>query len=258
MSKRENGEKELIIDIRHLLLSLLKKAWVILIVGVIAGAAALAYTSCFVTPKYSSSVMLYVNNKSFSLGDTEVSISASDLSASQSLIDTYMVILQNRTTMEEVAERSALGYNYKQLLSMVSTGEYVGTEVFYVTVTAEDPSHAAIIANCISEVLAERIEDIIDGASMRIVDTAVVNPNKVSPNITNSVIIAFLIGAVVTAAVFAVLIIFDDTIRGEDYLADNYDLPILARIPDLTSERSDDKYGYYKSSGYYGNGGSTR
>ena len=254
MLNRGNEDNEIFIDIRYLLKALLKRAWAIIAVGVLSALVAVIYTAYFVTPKYSSSVMLYVNNNSISFGNTSVSISASDLSASQSLIDTYIVILKNRTTMEEVAKRSGLDYTYGQLLSMVSTGEYEGTEVFRVTVTSENATDAAIIANTISEVLSERISYITEErCSMRVVDAAVVNPNKVSPSITNNAITAFAIAAAACAFIFAVFIIFDDTIHGDDYISQNYEKPILSRIPDLAATGNKKKYGYYYKNRYYRN-----
>jgi capsular polysaccharide biosynthesis protein len=209
----------------------LKKSWLILIFGVIFGIFAFIQTRFFVTPKYSSSVMLYVNNKSFSISDIE--ISAGDLSASQSLIDTYMGILMNRTTMEEVAEKAEVDYNYVQLMNMVSAEKLEGTELFYVTVTGADPYEAAHIANCISEVLSDRIEGIIDGCSLRLVDKAVPNLRKVSPNIVMQVLKYFFVGCFLMGLIIAVYVILDDTIRSEDYISKTYDLPILSIIPEL-------------------------
>ena len=236
--------QELFIDWRHILTSLFKKLWLIVVCGFLCGVVAFVYASFFVTPKYSSSVMLYVNNKSFSLGEMDVSISASDLSASQSLIDTYIVILKNRTTMEEIAEKAGVDYHYSTLMGMISTSKVEGTEVFKVTVTSEDPYEATHIANCISEVLPGRIEDIIDGSSMRTVDSAVVNLGKVSPAIASNTIKAFVIGCFLMAAIVALFAVLDDTIRSEDYISQNYDLPILAIIPDFESKSG--RSGYYR------------
>ena len=253
MRRNEGNETEIVIDVKRILLALLKYAWAIIVAGVIVAFAVFTYNSRYVTPKYSSSVMLYVNNKSFSVGDS-FSISAADLSASQSLIDTYIVILKNRTTMEEIIERAEVDYSAGELKSMISTSKIDGTEVFTVTVTSEDPYEAAHIANCISDVLPHRIEEIVDGSSMRIVDTAVVNLNKISPNITKQTVTAFIGTVFAVAALVAVLSFFDDTIRSEQNLADNFNLPILSRIPDLKMGGSHGKrgYGYYKRGyGYY-------
>ena len=232
MKKNEENEKEFVVDIPHILQALLKFAWVIVIVGIAAGLVTFVYNSKLVAPKYSSGVMLYVNNKSLSVGG-EFSISAADLSASQSLIDTYIGILNTRTTMEEVIELAQVSYTAAELRGMVSASKLTGTELFTVTVTSTNPYEAAFIANCIAQVLPHRIEDIVDGSSMRVVDTAVVNLGKVSPNVTANTVKVTLIACFLTALVVAVIAFFDDTIRDEDFLTDHYDLPILSRIPDL-------------------------
>lgn len=246
MKRNEGMETEIVIDVKHVISVLLRFAWLILAVGIIFGAATFTYYSRYVAPQYSSSVMLYVNNKSLSVSGN-ISISAADLSASQSLIDTYIGILNTRTTMEEVIERAEVDYTPSKLKSMVSAKKVEGTEIFSVTVTSKDPYEAAHIANCISEILPHRIEDIVDGSSMRIVDSAVVNLNKVSPNISRQTMMAFVIACVVSAGLVVVVSLFDDTIRDEDYLTDNYELPILSRIPDLKSGTAHSKRGY----GYY-------
>ena len=69
----ETNEKE--IDILRLIKAVWTKMWVVVLCAVICGAAFFAYAKGFITPKYSSSVMLYVNNSSFSVGNTNFSIS---------------------------------------------------------------------------------------------------------------------------------------------------------------------------------------
>ena len=51
---------------------------------------------------YTASALMYVNNNSLSVGSTKVSLSYSDLTAAKSLVDTYVVILNARTTLNEV------------------------------------------------------------------------------------------------------------------------------------------------------------
>lgn len=247
MHKKNEDSQEFVVDIRFLLKVLLKKSWLILLTGIVCAAVSVFYSIFFVTPKYSSSVMLYVNNKSLNLGSGDFSISASDLSASQSLIDTYIVILSNRTTMQQVAEQAEVDYHYGKLMSMISTSKVEGTEIFRVTVTSEDPHEAAHIANSIAAVLPGRISDIIDGSSMKVVDSAIVNYNKVSPDVTGDAIKLFLIGAALMALVISFFAIIDDTIVNEDHVTQKYDIPILAVIPDIDS--SNKVTGYYEK--YY-------
>ena len=53
---------------------------------------------------------------------------------------------------------------------------------------------AAKIANSIAELLPERIAEIMDGCSMQVIDSAIPNTNKISPNITKYTAQGFIIG----------------------------------------------------------------
>jgi len=245
MEQTEKRNKDYyVVDLMHILKTLWSRAWIIVLVGVIAGIAGFSYSSFVIEPKYSAGVMLYVNNNSVSLGNTSFSISASQLSAAQSLAKTYTVILNNRTTLEKIIEKSNVKYSYKELSGMIEATTVNETEILQITVTSTDPYEAARIANCIAEVLPIRISEIIEGSSMEVVDSAVVNRNKVSPSITKYTAAGLLIGVFLAVAVIVVFALMDDTIHDEEYILNTYDYPILAKIPDLVSGGSK-QYGYY-------------
>ena len=114
LNKRERN-KEYEIDLIELIKAVLRKWWVVL-AAVIAGMIVLfLYTHFFVTPLYKSSVSFYVNNGQ--RGDDK--ISTSDISASQSLVETYIVILKHGNTLEEVVNDTQVGYSPAQLAKKV-------------------------------------------------------------------------------------------------------------------------------------------
>jgi len=228
------------LDIMQIGKTLWKKIWVIFTAGVLAAVLFFSYSFFLVTPKYASSVQLYVNS-TVSVG----SLSASTLTAARDLVKTYIGILNTRTTLEKVAEEAGVDYSYGQLRGMISAGAVSETEIFKITVTSKDPREAAKIANTIAEVLPDRVADIIDGCSVRLVDSAVVSTNKVSPDITKNTAIGFIIGALLACAVIIVMFLLDDTIYGEEYLLRTYDIPVLAKIPNLLEDEKD-RYGYKK------------
>lgn len=231
------------IDLLHIAKALWQRAWIIVLSAVIAATCAFLYSTYTIMPKYSSSVMLYVNNSSLSLGSTTLKISSADIVASQSLVETYNVILKNRTTLEKVLERTGLSYSYSALSEMITTGSVNETQIMSVTVTSTDPYEAAKIANCVAEVLPERVSEIMTNCSMEVIDSAVPNTDKVSPNITKYTAQGFIIGFLIAAGILAVVAFMDDTIHDEDYIINTYDYPILAVIPDLSTTASNN-YGY--------------
>lgn len=223
------------IDLLQIAKALWHRAWIIVLCALLGAAIAFFYSAYAITPQYSSKVMLYVNNSSVSLGSTSLKISSSDIIASQSLVETYNVILKNRTTLEKIAEKTDLPYTYSDLSGMITTGSVNETQIMQVTVTCTDPYDAAKIANCIAEVLPERISEIIENCSTSVIDSAIPNTNKVAPNITKYTAAGFIIGLLIAAAVISVLAILDDTIHDEEYIINKYDYPILAVIPDLSN-----------------------
>ena len=81
-----NINEEIEIDLKRLFGALMKKAWLIGIVSVVCAVAVFFGTVFFVAPKYQSTAMFYVNNNAVSLGETSLSITSGDISASKSLV----------------------------------------------------------------------------------------------------------------------------------------------------------------------------
>lgn len=246
MEKTQNNRDFYSVDLVQIIKSLWKKAWIIAIATVLSGILGFCVAAFGITPKYSSSVMLYVNNGSFSVGEI-LNVTNSELLGARSLVDTYIVILDNRTTYNKVIEKAGVDCTFDELEDMVVAESVNGTEVMRITVTSTDPYEAADIANAIAVVLPMRISEIIAGSSMEVVDSGAVNLKKVAPSITGFTVVGMLVGAIICVLVLVVIDMRDDTIRGEEYILQNYDYPILAKIPDLGNTDSK-SYGYYYQS----------
>lgn len=245
-NKSKNSSDYNVIDVMHIIKTIWHKAWIVVLSGVIAAAIGFSIAAFAITPKYSSSIMLYVNNSSISLNGKSFSISSSEISAAQSLLKTYVVILNNRTTLEKIIKKADLDYSTKELSNMIEASSVNDTEVMKVTVTCENPNEAAKIVNCIAEVLPVRISEIIDGASMEVVDSGVPNTQRVSPSISRFTEIGLVLGLLISIIALTIAALMDNTIHNEEYILENYDYPILAKIPDLFSSNSKE-YGYYSS-----------
>ncbi|MBQ4104848.1 MAG: hypothetical protein IJC86_00465 [Clostridia bacterium] len=233
-----------VVDFMHILRFLWKKLWIIVLSGILAAVMAFCYAAFIITPQYASTVMLYVNNSSFSLGSSTFSISSSELTAAQSLVKTYTVMLKNRTTLNQVIEKTGLDYTVDELYYMIEAASVNDTEVLAVTVTTENAKDSAELANAIAEVLPVRISEIIEGSSMKVVDLGVVNEQKVSPNISRYTEVGLLLGVLISVIVLVIMALMDDTIHDEEYLLKTYDYPILAKVPNLL-DSSDKQYAYY-------------
>lgn len=242
----ENHDKEqgIEIDLRRLALVLLDRLWLILLVAVVLGAAAFAYAKLFVTPTYSASVQMYVNNNYVD----SPGFTSTQLSAAQDLAETYMVIMESRPVLEDVREKTGLNYTDNQLRSMIQAAAVNETEVFRITVVSIDYQHAARIANAVAEVLPERISAVVEGSSVRLVEGAIENPNPIGPSYKRYALIGALVGACLTIAILVTANLLDTRIVSDEYLTKVYsEYPLLAVIPGTEGSKNSSYKGYYET-----------
>lgn len=257
--KKSNNEQEVYeIDLLRLVKVMWSHAILIIVTTLIGGILGFSIARFAVVPQYQAKALMYVNNSSISIGGSKVSISTGELSAAQSLVDTYIVILNSRITLNEVIDKAGLEYTYEELSGMVSADAVNNTEVFRVTVTSPDPAEAKLIANTIADTLPKTISNVVDGSDVRVVDYAVTPVHRSSPSYTKYTAIGLIIGGLLSAGFVVIRDLMDDIIHDADYLHQTYsEIPVLAMIPDLSQEGSgnykyDYKYKYksYKSYGY--------
>ena len=127
---RQNEEIEL--DLSRLFRAVMNRIWLITVVSVLCAVLAFVGTFFLITPQYQSSAMFYVNNNSFSVGDTSLSISSGDLVTSRNLVDSYIVILKTRETINDVIDYSGINRTYSQVKNMISAAAVNETEIFEV------------------------------------------------------------------------------------------------------------------------------
>lgn len=244
MEKQDKNREYYTIDVLHIVKHLWRRAWVVALCGLLMAAMGFALAKFGIDPTYSSYVKLYVNNSSFSFGNTSFSISSSELTAAQSLVRTYGEILDSRSTLQRVIDEAEVDYSWKQLSNMIAYEPSNDTEIMLVTVTCGDPYEASTIANTIAEVLPVRIDEIIDGAAMEVVDSAIPELEKVGPSITRYTAIGMVLGILISVAALTIVAVMDDTIHDEEYVLNTYDYPILGKVPNLLNTGSK-SYSYY-------------
>lgn len=237
--------EEIEIDLQRVFVAVWNKLWGVLLATLAFAVIAFVCTHYFITPLYQSSAMFYVNNSSLSVGDASFSISSSDITASKSLVDSYIVILNTRETLNDVIDYADVDHSYKEVRNMISATSVNETEIFEVVVTSDDPEEAEAIASAVAYILPKRISDVIEGTSAKIVDTAIVPVSPSSPSLSKNTLIGCLLGFLLSVAVIALHEIFDIRIRTEEDIARGCHHPILAAVPNMAVEA---KGGYYYDS----------
>ena len=233
-----NNNKNTEIDLLDIFHTLLSKLPFLLIVTLVFGAAAWAYTTYRIPKLYKASVSMYASTTNRIENDSSSSsaITYSEQNANYRLTETASVILKSNTVMQEASRRLAednISYNYGQLRSMTSVST-TGTEVFYITITGTKPEDLKQVADTVADVAVKKIPDITRGGYATVIDYAVTPVAPSSPNVKRNTILGALIGLVLSAAIVIIRSMLDTKIWNEEDLTKQYDIPVLGTIPKLS------------------------
>ena len=231
------------IDFKRICDVLLKKCWIIILAAVFCASAAFAYTHFCITPLYQSSVMFYVNNSTSS--NSSSGISNSDVLASKSLAETYIVIVTSHSTMDAVIDYAGLDKTSSALKGMISAAAVRDTEILRVVVQSPDPYEAKLIANAIAHVFPLQVEEIVKGSSAEVVEFPLLASRPSSPNVTRNCAVGFGVGLLAAIVVILLLELFNVYIRSEEDIVRSGSYPVLTSVPDMAAiDKSGSYYTY--------------
>lgn len=241
---KRNESQELEINIIPLLKELLRKLWLIVLVGLIIGGAVYVGAKVFIKPSYRSGFTAYVNNKQ-GKQNTDY-LTSSDVNAAKELVLTYRSIITSNTILTAAAESINIDLSYDSLAKRVSTEIKNDTEIISVYVVDTDPQFAYDYAQAIAKTAPAYMSQIVEGSSMKIIDVPEYSEKRYKPSYLRYGIIGFLIGALIVIVFVIIRHFMDDTVKTEGEIEDKFALPILGVIPDVTkaSNKSSDYYYY--------------
>lgn len=238
----------------------LKRWFFILMSGIVFAFGVFGYKYTRDDREYKSSALVYVNNTSLgSVSEVIKSISYSDIQASKLLVSVYSIIIKARTQLDEVSDylenEYGIEYSYTELNEMITVGSENETEIIRITAKGRNKEDVIYIANAVADVMIDKVDEIIIGSKVKIVDRAQTS-ESISRGTVKATLLAGIVGGVVACAVIFFIYLFDNSIESEDWLRKTFgeDIPLLSIIPN-SLDASNKKYGYrkygYKS--YYQN-----
>ncbi|AUJ32056.1 MAG: Wzz/FepE/Etk N-terminal domain-containing protein [Liquorilactobacillus nagelii] len=232
MSEETNNET--VIDLRQLGALLWKNIWGILIWGILGIILALGISFVFMTPKYSATIDLLVNQK--------VDNSALQYNAQQAdlqAINTYKDVLTKPVILTPVLKQVKQQDNYTGSLSSlensISITNETNSQVISVTVTDTNAYTAADLANTIGKVFSSKIKKMMKINNVTVVTEAKADTTPVSPKIKLNILIGFVLGLLVGIALIVIRDLLDTTVRDEKFLTDELGMTSLGFISHISS-----------------------
>ena len=238
MGERNGMDREM--DLQQIFSIIRKRFLLIILSTVIIGLSTFVISDFIMVPQYSATASMYVYNNSSRDND----ITSSDLTTSQKLVQTYIVILKSNSVLNSVSERLGGIYTADKIRVMLSAEAIDDTEAFRVTITNDNPAMAKKIVDIILDVAPDEIIRVVKAGAVEVIDYASIPEEPVSPNVAKNTVFGALIGLILGVLIAVMVAVFDTVVHTEEDLTSAFDIPILGVIPSINTNEHGRKYRY--------------
>lgn len=218
------------IDVIQMLKALWKRKLVIVIVAIVTGMIAFAYSSFVIKPEFTSTTRIYVVNRN--QGD-KPGLTNQDLQAGTYLVKDYREIILSQDVLEKVVTDLGLTINAKALAKKVQVTVPVDTRIVSILVSDHKPDEASRIANALREVAAQKIISVTRVSDVTTLEEARPALSPSSPNIRRNTILGFGAGAGLVIVVVLLIELLDDRVKRPEDIEEVMHLSLLGVIPNL-------------------------
>ena len=223
------------LDLKDLFMMLWNKKLQIILIIAIFAVIGLIYTMGFVVPEYSSYTTLLLVGSS-SAGDTNT-ITTTDITLNSKLVSTYSVLIKSTDVVSQVISNLGIDKDVEQLKKNISVTSEEDTEVLRITVTDQNPSYAARIANEIAKVFSEKVTEIYKINNVYVVDDAKESTTPSNVNHVKDIAIFVALGIVVSIGYVLIANMLDTTVKSVEDVEKAFKIPVIAAIPLNTVEK---------------------
>lgn len=225
-----SSDDEITIDLAELFGVLWHWIWLILLVALLFGGAAFAFSKFVIPEEFQSTTKIYVLDKeSGSGGQTTYT----DLQAGAQLTKDYAELITSRTVIEKVIADNHLEsvYDYKEFLKKVEVNTPTDTRIVSITVTDTNPALAQALADDIRVEASDLIINTMQIDAVNTYEVANLPTEKSAPSCSKWALIGALLGALLVGGIVTLQYILDDTIKTSEDIEQYLGLSTLALIP---------------------------
>ncbi|MCH5463425.1 exopolysaccharide biosynthesis protein [Lactobacillus sp. LC28-10] len=254
---------------------ILRKHLVFIIVATIGfGIIAFGVAELAMTPKYTSTTQLLVNQKD----NNNPALALQNQQADVQMVSTYKDIVTNQvilhqvqknlthpekvvrkatkavyrtsaTTGRRVLVRAAKPAIYKssgrayqvsvaELQDAISVSNQQNSQVFAINVKTDDPNKSAAVANQVASVFTSKIKSMMRVNNVTTVSKATANYGKTSPNTKLIVLLGLVVGLLIGMGYAFIKELTDTTVKEDDFLQDELGLTNLGHIATIKMSNS--------------------
>ncbi|MGN1432657.1 MAG: YveK family protein [Ruminococcus sp.] len=215
------------ITIQKIIGVLLHRLKFILLATMLMGILFFLYSKFIITPMYSTSAMIYVQNyNGDSVSNKENNkIYSSDISGSSNLAKICVTLFQNSDEITSLYDGCYVNIT-------------VNESTFFITisVSGDDPQKCANVANQVADKCKTVFDKYLKYGTIGNIREAKVPTNPYEPSNLKNALLGLIVGLAASCLIAILLELIDTTIKADDDIQEIYGLPVFAEIPDFETQ----------------------
>lgn len=217
------------IDLSKLFTILKKNMKYLIILPIVFLVLSMVITFVFMTPKYSSSTQVLVNQK-----ETDNQIMAQQVQSNLQLVNTYSEIIKSPRILDKVSKNLKGKYSSKEISGMLTVSNQAESQILNIVVENESRETSSKVANEIANVFSKDVSKIMNVDNVSILSKADTKGNQISPQPLVNSVVGIFFGLIVALIIIFLKEMLDKRIKTEEDVAEVLDLPVLGTIQDFS------------------------
>ncbi len=179
----------------------------------------------------STTLVLAASDKTTETNKQAGTITTTDVTLNSKLVATYSELVKSKNVLRQVISNLGIKVNEEDLRNNITVSSVKETELIEITVSNENASYAAKIANEIAKVFTAKVGEIYNINNVHVVDEAEVSTNPSNINHTKDIVIFAFIGIVISVMYVLIANMLDTTVKTQEDIEKAIKIPVLANIP---------------------------
>ncbi len=213
------------IDLSKLFTILKKNMKYLIILPIVFLVLSMVITFIFMTPKYSSSTQVLVNQK-----ETDNQMMAQQVQSNLQLVNTYSEIIKSPRILDKVSKNLKGKYSSKEISGMLTVSNQAESQILNIVVENESRETASKVANEIANVFSKDVSKIMNVDNVSILSKADTKGNQISPKPLINVVVGIFLGLIVALILIFLKEMLDKRIKTEEDVEEILGLPVLGVI----------------------------
>lgn len=213
----------------------LKKRYKLIIGITLAFTVIAAVLSFFVIkPKYEVTTKLFIG-KEINQSQKQ-QYDNNDVMMYQKLLTTYAEVIQTDDLIQRGLNKGHLNIDVKDVKDGLKVTPRADTQILEISYTGTDKLQAVNIVKDITDEFIKESKKLIPNGNIQVIEQAKVPENPVSPNKKLNILIAFVLGVMVSVGLSLLLEFMNNTYKSKEDVENYLDIPVIGVIPEFDEE----------------------